>query len=74
MELEKEMDEWDCLWGEHSRLMDRMVEMAQKESVTADKNTVRVRVSVGMLWRVLRGGTVRFKTNDADIVITRSRR
>jgi hypothetical protein len=68
------MSEWNRLWDEHSRLLDRMMDAAQKEvkeHVSVNKNTVRVRLTVGMLWSLLCGGTVQFKTNDVDLLVTR---
>jgi Ni,Fe-hydrogenase III large subunit len=65
------MGEWDRLWDEHSHLLDRMMSAAQKEFVSVDMNTVRVRLTVKMLWRLFCGSTIRFKANETDIILTR---
>ena len=63
--------EWDGLWDAHSRLLDRMIDVAQKEFIGVDKNTVRVCLTVGMLFDLLLGRALRFKTGKADIVLAR---
>ena len=71
------MSELSSLWGEHSRLMDHIMDAMQVESkkviptVKTDGSTVRVRLTGRMLFNLVRGCTLRFKTDKADIILTR---
>ena len=68
------MNEWDRLWGEHSRLMDRMVEAAHGDFNLSDQSpsgTVRVRLSVSMIFALLLGRVLQFKADGVSILLTR---
>ncbi|HUD73457.1 MAG TPA: hypothetical protein VMQ76_00180 [Terracidiphilus sp.] len=71
------MSDLSSLWDEHSRLMDRMMDAVQVESekvihtVKTGGSTVRVRLTGRMLFNLVCGCTLRFKTDKADIILTR---
>jgi hypothetical protein len=65
------MSELNRLWDEHSRLIERMMDAAQKEFVPAAEGTVQVRLSMRMVFDLLLGRTLRFKTDRANIIVMR---
>lgn len=71
------MSKLSSLWDEHSRLMDRIMDAVQVESkkviptVKTDGSTVCVRLTGRMLFNLVRGCALRFKTDKADIILTR---
>jgi hypothetical protein len=66
--------EFDALWDEHSRLVDRMMDAAQREHLppAVDSTTIRVRLSLMQLWWIFSGKALRFKTNNINVIIERT--
>lgn len=67
-------EEWDDLWNEQSRLMDRMfsyVGKAAREATKPPAGTIRIRLTIRQIWSLLWGGTLLFKANDKSVLLER---